>query len=349
MRLNLILAFLAVVLGVPCWLSYRVGNTDGFLDERAKLFPGFSGDLVQALEISRKKTAAQIQSMNLPPDQQFERMIFIRTRDGWRVGSPPKFQGLQLDDEKINQEILDHLATIPNDVTDRVPEDRLTDEFRAQQFLTEETATIIKCKRGTNPTDPLVASLFLGRSTRQGGVEQEDVNGYYVVRPDRLREVVLYEPPDGHVWFLPFEPTDWADREIHAFLLSEVDTFRFENAKGSAGFKRKGAGWEAIPEYCPEGVGVPRAALINNLLDPLRKVTAASFYRQKILSDEQEADIEITVVLKSGEEFQLWVKGDNPQNGERYAVSNRNSFRFGMTRQEVGQFEQDPKDLFDDK
>ena len=351
MRLNLILAVLAVVLGVPCWLSYRAGSAEGFLDERAKLFPGFSSQLIQAIEVSRKKTAEEIQSMNLPPDQQFERLIFVRTRDGWVLAHPPKFQQLQLDEAKINQDILDHLATIPNDVADRVPEDRLTDEFRTQQLLTEETATIIKCKTGLNPTDRVVASLHLGRTTRQGAPGEETVNGYYVVRPDRLREVVLYEPPDGNVWFLPFEPADWADHEIHAFLLSEVESFWFKSAlhDEGAGFRRKGGGWEAIPERCPEGVGLPRGSLVNGLLDPLRKVNAASFYRGAIDSDKDTVDLEISVTLKSGEEFKLWVKGENPQNGERYAVSNQNSFRFGLTRQEVSRFEVNPAELFDPK
>jgi hypothetical protein len=360
MRINIILAILAVALAVPCWITIDRESIEDFVDQNAVplLFPGFSSDLVSVVEIRRRLSEDIIKAQNLPPERQFEAIVFQRTGNGWVLLNNVEFGGLAMDPAAIDRDVLDHIASLRLDKGTLVPEENVDDVFRTEQQLTEETGFVIRCLRG--PTGPELAKLVLGKSTKRGGEGQEDVEGYYVCRPDRPRDVIVYEPKSG-MWNLSLRPTDWADKRIHEFLLSEVESFYFSNALGSAGFRKKkgsAAHWIPIADQCKQGdksldlkslgkVIQEGEGSVSELVSRFTVVRAEEFERQKVTTDDIGNEVEVRATLKDGTEFVLRVGREIPGKNGSAAVSSNHQFKFSIVSFHVDPFRrQDPKDLF---
>jgi hypothetical protein len=359
MRINIILAILAAVLVVPCWITIS-DDVEDFVDPNAVqlLFPGFSRELVSVIEIKRRKSQDVITAQNIPPEQQFESIVFQREGEGWSLLNDLNFSGLAIAPRLVDGDLLEHIASLTLDQDALVPAENVTDEFRKEQQLTEATGIIIRCLRG--PQGPELATLILGKSTTGGGADLKDVDGYYVCRPDRPREVVIYEPKD-RTWRVSLRPSDWADKKIHEFLLSEVESFYFLNALGSAGFKRKKGSadqWVPIADKCMQGsqkldlstlgeVIHKGERSVTELVNRFTSMTADEFKREKIAQDVNGNEVEVRATLKDGTEYVLRAGMETDMRASCLAISSNHRFQFYIADIYVGTFRrQDPKDLF---
>lgn len=347
MKINLILLLLSVVLGVPCYLTLESEEID--YRSRASipyLFPGFVPENVSIIQIQRRKSEEEIKAQNLQGAQQFEMLAFERQAAGWQLANT-QHKGLPVDDAAIDRNILDHLKEIRIDQETLVKQDA-TPEYQQENRLTPETGIVVQCKIG--PQGPDVATLVLGKSTRQGDKEGA-LDAYLVSRPDRPREVVLYEPKTRR-WQVSLRSSDWLDKRIHEFTMSNVESFYFKNAFGSAGFKKKpgsDATWIAIKEQCSvEKIDAVRQQEVTNLINRFTKVTAESYGRGKIEVDTVGAKIEVRVRLKTGEEYSVWIKAKSHDSNTRMCVSSERSFLFAWGDIWVDAFgDKNPRDLFD--
>lgn len=350
MKTNIILTVIALGLAYPCWRTFDAERVEDFrnYEEIPLLFPGFSPSLVRFIQLERKKPEEQL--ANLPPDQHFDRLVFERIDTGWVLRNSAQFDGLELDPDLIDRDILDHISALRLDKETVVPEEQVDEQFRTENQLTKETGIFITCLR--DPQTRIV-ELILGKSTKQGKTG-EAIHGYYVRDANKSKEVVLYEPPNRY-WDLKLRESDWAKKKIHQFLMSDVATFYLRNAMGSAGFKRKAGSeqtWEPIPEQCPKDVGAVRQGEVSNLVPHFLSVEAQSFKRVKIEADKAKdgVRVEVRATLRSGEEYVLWIGREVPGQPESFAVSNVNRFQFGMANFHITPFrDQNPAKLFDPK
>lgn len=360
MKINLILSILALILAIPCWVTITAEAVEDFVDSSdiPMMFPGFSADPVQIIEIRKRKDEDLIKAQNIPEDQQFDVMAFQRSADGWVLVTGAK-RGLKVDAALIESNILDHVLDLRLDPDGMVPEDQVTPEFRMSHELTPETGITIRCfgqpaQQGAQP--PELAILVRGKTTKRSGGGRESISGYYVVNPNRPRDVVIYEPASED-WHLPLDESQWADKLVHEFLVGEVDTFYVKNALGSVGFKRSREGnWQPIAEQC-KAAGKPidlkkykhvKKDDVNQLLEHFKKVEAESFARQKIPADAGGTEVHVRAILKDGQEFSMYVSGNRDQAAQNFdAVATNHDFKFQISGFSVGGYQKmDPADMF---
>lgn len=347
MKTNLILFLLSLILGVPCYFTLRSEDIE-YRQAVPYLFPGFVPDNVTMLQIQRRKPEDMIKAQKIEGAEQFDVLVFQRTPGGWQLAMPNHVHsGMPVDSKAIDRNILDHIKQIRIDSQTLVKQDA-TPEYRKENELTPETGIIIQCKLG--PEGPDVATLVLGKSTKKSD-KQEELDGFLVCRPDRPREVILYEPVSKR-WDLSLRSSDWLDKSIHSFALSNVERFYYKNVFGSAGFKLKPGSqgtWIPIKEQCSiKKIDAPRQMEIRNLLVQFLRVNAESYGRGKIDIDMVGAKIEVRVKLKTGEEIAVWVKAAAHDAQHSMCVSSERKFLFAWSAFHVGAFEnKDPKDLFD--
>jgi len=360
MKTNLILVLLSLLLGVPCYLTLRAEEMD--YRSRASipyLFPGFVPSNVTIIQVHKRKSEEEIQAQSLEGPQQFEMLAFARQADGWVLANT-EYKGLPVQSSAIDRNILDHIKEIRIDKETLLKQDA-SPEYRQENQLTPETGIVVQCKIGAQGPD--VATLVRGKSTSEAGAEGS-LDGYLVSRPDRPREVVLYEPRNRR-WQLSLRSSDWLNKRIHEFTMSNVESFYYKNAFGSAGFRKKpgsDATWIAVKDQCrKEWVekGVPtqgpfgsidavRQQEVTNLISRFTKVTAENYGRGKIDVDTVGAKIEVRVKLKTGEEYSVWVKAKSHDTNTRMCVSSERAFLFAWGDIWVDAFgDKNPRDLFD--
>ena len=347
MRTNLILLLLSALLGVPCYLTLQAEEID--YRSRASiplLFPGFVPGNVSIIQIHRRKSEEEIQAQSLQGNQQFEMLAFERQADGWMLANT-EYKGLPVESRAIDRDILDHIKEIRIDTETLLKQDASA-EYRQENLLTPETGIVVQCKIG--PQGPDVATLVLGKSTSQ---EAKDgaLEGYLVSRPDRPREVVLYEPRNRR-WQLSLRSSDWLDKRIHEFTMSNVESFYYKNGFGSADFQKKpgsDATWIAVKDQCSvDKIEAVRQQEVTNLISRFTKVTAESYGRGKIDVDTVGAKIEVRVKLKTGEEYSVWIKAKSHDSNTRMCVSSERNFLFAWGDIWVDAFgDKNPQDLFD--
>jgi hypothetical protein len=347
MKTNWILFAVGLLLWIPCYftlqseeMNYRARDSIPFL------FPGFVPDNVRLIQLQQRKSEEEIKAQNLQGAAQFEMLAFERGADGWLLANT-EYQGLPVRSGMIDRNILDHLKQIRIDAGTLIKQDA-TPEFLKLNQLTPETGIVVQCKLGRQGPD--VATLVLGKSTKQGDKTGE-LDGFLVSRPDRPREVVLYEPKTKR-WDISLRGTDWLDKRIHEFTMSNVESFYFRNAFGSAGFRKKpgsDATWVAIEKQCSlKKIDAIRQQEVTNLIDRFTTVTADSYGRGKIEVDTVGAKLEIRVKLKTGEEYSVWVKAKSHNSNARMCVSSERKFLFAWGDIWVDAFgDKDPRDLFD--
>ena len=252
MRLNLYLAILALALAWPCWATLEAERIEDYTSvaEIPKMFPGFNPDLVNVVRLRRRRPEDEITEQQLPPEQHFHELVFVRNPAGWVLVNHDKFSGLELQPDLIARDILEHVEAIRVDPETLVPAEKVTEEFRKLNNLTEETGTFIDCRRG--PQGPILAELILGVSTKLGRGDGAGIDAYFVRDKSHTKEVVLYEP-QGKYWQVSMQATDWAKKAIHRFLLSEVASFSYKNELGQASLTKKpgsDATWIADQANC---------------------------------------------------------------------------------------------------
>jgi hypothetical protein len=347
MKTNWILFVVGLVLSIPCYFTLQAEEmTYRSRDSIPYLFPGFVPENVRVIQLQQRKSEEEIKAQNLQGTAQFEMLAFERSADGWLLANT-EYQGLPVRSAMIDRNILDHVKEIRIDAETLVKQDA-TAEFLTSNQLTAETGIVVQCKLGRQGPD--VATLVLGRSTKQGD-QPGALDAFLVSRPDRPREVVLYEPK-GKRWGLSLRSSDWLDKRIHQFTMSNVESFYFRNAFGSAGFTKKpgsDATWVAIQKQCSvKKVDAIRQQEVTNLIDRFTKVTADSYGRGKIEVDTVGAKMEIRVKLKTGEEYSVWVKAKSHNSNARMCVSSERKFLFAWGDIWVDAFgDKDPRDLFD--
>jgi len=364
MRLDIILAVLALVLAVPCWLTIRSESVEDFIDPNAipMLFPGFSAAPVMFIEIARRRSEEQIEAQNLTAEQQFEGIAFQRRGDSWFLVRDGKLNGLKMDTALIERDVLEHVLDLRLDRDTLVPRENVDEEFRRANHLTVETGMTIIClgqPRAKNVRPPELAHLILGKTTKRGGAGAASIDGYYVCNPSHPREVVIYEPHSQR-WNVSIRPSDWSDKLIHEFLMAEVDTFVISNALGQMGFKLNSAKrWEPIPEQFKAGdqpldlkiVGRLKNQLVGELFNTFATVRAVEFLRGKVPQDAVGAEVIVEAVLKDGTAYTLHVaRQRNADSNSSDAVASNHKFKFRVIDFDVASFRrQDPKDLFHPK
>jgi hypothetical protein len=343
---NLTLLCLAVVLGFPCYYVLKSDEMDVTLTrDIPRMFPGFVPENIGIIEIQRRKPQAEIEAEKLEGPQQYEGLMFTRTADGWALANTDK-AGLAVDPAAVDRDLLDHLVDIRIDRESLVSQEADA-EYLRERDLTPESGTVIQCKIG--PQGPIAATLILGKSTKKG--EQAGaIDAYHVARPDRPREVVLYEPAHKS-WHVSLRASDWVHKTIHAFSLSQVESFHYQNEFGSAGFKLKPGSeqtWVAVDaQTSVKDRGAVRQQEVSNLIQEFTKVTAESFGRGKIPIDQNGAKVEVHVRLKTGQEYSVWVQRREADSPNWWTASTESRFLFAWPQFRVSAFRKDPKELFD--
>jgi hypothetical protein len=358
MRTNLILLILALLLAIPTALTLAGEDTPTMaVEDFPPLLPGFNPDNVGVITLARKRPVPP--GAPQPQQPQLDQLVFFRSETGgWALGPHPLLQGLPIKENKVESEILDHLKAIRLD-RDALDTAQADPDYLAERHLTEDSALIVTCGRDLQ-NEPL-AEVFKGIRAEQLSKQPGAVQGYYVCRKDKPREVVVYDPSEP--WEPVMDANEWVDKVIYDILMGDVESFRIKNAYGTVGFKKKKgsqATWvkSDVPGEVPENVGAVRQMEVTNLLEQFRKVTAEDFEGpirnieqqiglEKIGLAPDKSRYEFRATLKDGQEYRLRAGHRVPNKPHHYAVTSNNDFVFTLRDFAVNPLNVEPKDLFD--
>lgn len=369
MSTNLMLVVLAAALAIPCWLTMQGEKMDvTSLASIPVMFPGFTPDKVATVELMKRKSKEELEAAaraagvpveKLPAEQQFEALVFQRAGEDWQLVNT-ELAGLKVPRARIDDAVLIHFRDIKTNEENKIGRG-VDEKFRGENGLTPETGTMLRCRAvPSGPQDPgrSLGELIVGGSTKRGKVgEAGAIDGFYVVRADKLNDVVLYEPKDKS-WHLPLRASEWVDTTVHSFLMSEVEAFYFRNAFGNAGFTKKPGStqtWVAVPEQCsPKNVGAVRQGKVTDLVNHFLVVKAERFdpKRPRVQADEvwNKGVVEVRCKLRSGEEHIIWVQKRNDDTADSWVFGTGCKFKFALSNFKVGPFRtQNPEELFDPK
>jgi len=359
MRINVILLIVAVVLAIPTWFTLRSEAAPVIeWEDFPRLFPGFNPDNVGIVTLGRRRPPAP----GAQPSQQpvFDELVFFRTETGWQLGPHPLLGGLPIKDGMVESQILDHLEAIRLDQEglDTASADK---EYLAQRHLIEDSALIITCRRDTQSKEAL-AELLKGTRSEELNKQPGAVQGYYVCRRDKPKEVVLYDPSTP--WEPLLDANEWIRKVIYDVLMGDVASFRIKNEHGTVAFKKKKgstATWvkdEAVKDQAAQNVGAPRQGEVTRLLEQFRKVTAEAFEGptqnveakvglEKVGLAPGKSKYELHMTLKDGQERWLRIGSQLPNQPTFYAVSSESDFVFTLRDYVARALAVEPQDLFD--
>ncbi|MEE9128340.1 MAG: DUF4340 domain-containing protein, partial [Planctomycetota bacterium] len=359
MRANLILLILAVLLGIPTvvTLSGEEAPMMG-LEDFPQLLPGFNPNAVNIVTLTRKRPAQP--GSPQPAQPQIDRLDFFRSdtsETGWVLGPHPHLQGLPIKDGMVESHILDHLKSIRLDQEALALADADQDDL-AERHLTEDSALLITCVRGVQAREAL-AELFKGIRAQDLNKEPGAVQGYFVCRKDKPKQVVLYDP--GDPWELILDANEWVTKVIYDILMGDVESFRIKNTLGELAFKKKKgsqATWEKGDAEAMKKLGAVRQGEVTRLLEQFRKVTAEAYEGPTRVVEERlgldkislapgKSKYEFQATLKDGREYWLRVGGQVPNSPHHYAVSSNSDFVFTIPGYAVRPLDVDASDLCD--
>lgn len=359
MRANLILLIVALLLAIPTWLTLGSEEAPTIeYEDFPALFEGFNPDNVGVVTVARRRPPPASAPQ---PEQQphFDELVFFRTETGWQLGPHPLLGGLPIKDGMVESMVLDHLQAIRLDpqALDTASADR---EYLAQRHLIEDSALIITCRRDLQ-SQPF-AELLKGTRSEELTKEPGAVQGYYVCRRDKPKEVVVYDPS------VPWEPlldaSEWVKKVIYDVLMGDVESFRVKNEHGTVAFKKKAgstATWvrdDSIQDQAAKDAGAVRQAPVTDLLEKFRKVTAVDFEGptrnieeklglEKIGLAPDKSRYEFHMALKDGQQRWLRIGQQRPNEPTFYAVCSESDFVFVLRDYEARGLAVDPQDLFD--
>ncbi len=360
MRTNVILLIVAVALTIPTWLTLQseaapVTKWEDF----EQLFPGFNPDNVGVVTVARRRPPPP-PSVPQPQQPGFDELVFFRTETGWRLGPHPLLGGLPIKDGMVESLVLDHLEAIRLDqeVLDTASADK---EYLAQRHLIEDSALIITCRRDLQSQEAL-AELLKGTRSEELNKQPGAVQGYYVCRRDKPKEVVLYDP--SQPWEPLLDANEWVRKVIYDVLMGDVESFRIKNEHGTVAFKKKKgstATWvqdETVKDQAAKNVGAVRQGEVTRLLEQFRKVTAEAFEGPTRNVEEKgglqgiglavdKSKYEFHMTLKDGQQRWLRIGHQLPNQPTFHAVCSDSDFVFTLRDYVARALSVDPQDLFD--
>ena len=356
MRANLILLILAVLLGIPTVLTLS-GEAAPTVDlgDFPQLLPGFNPDAVGVVSLIKKRPAPP--GAPQPAQPQIDRLDFFRSETGWVLGPHPHLQGLPIKDGMVESHILDHLKAIRLDKEALALANADQDDL-AERHLTEDSSLLITCIRDLQAREAL-AELFKGIRAQELNKEPGAVQGYFVCRKDKPKEVVLYDPSDP--WELILDANQWVKKVIYDILMGDVESFRIKNTFGELAFKKKKgsqATWEKGDAEAMKKLGAVRQGEVTRLLEQFRKVTAEDYEGPTRVVEERlgldkiglapgKSKYEFQATLKDGQEYWLRIGGQVPNSPHHYAVSSNSDFVFTIPGYAVRPLNVDASDLCD--
>lgn len=358
MRTNVILLIVAALLAFPTWLTLEAEAAPNWTswEDFPRLLPGFNPDNVGVVTLARKRPPPP---PGTPEQSPFKELVFFRTETGWQLGPHPHLGGLPIKDGMVESQVLDQLKAIRLDreALDTAEADR---DYRAERHLTDDSALIITCRRDLQ-SEPL-AEVFKGARSEELSKDPDAVQGYYVCRRDKPREVVVYELSEP--WEPILDANQWVKKEIYDVLMGDVEAFRVKNEFGTVAFKKKAgttATWvqdETIEDQAVKDTGAVRQGEVTRLLEQFRKVTVEAFEGptrnieeqiglEKINLAPDKSRYEFHMTLKDGQQRWLRVGQQLPNQPSFYAVASESDFVFTVRDYVARALAVEPRDLFD--
>ncbi|MCB9878376.1 MAG: DUF4340 domain-containing protein [Planctomycetes bacterium] len=365
-RRNLLLLIVALVLAVPTVLRLRA-EADEFVDvgRIPLMFDGFTADNVARILLARPKAEQPEPPTGVdqtqPKHVAYDFLALQHDERGWSVApipgqAPGDLVGAPVSKALVESDLLQHLASIPDDEGALAQPDATDDQLK-EFGLDDAHAYVI---RATNAANTVVAELLVGRDSGVGQVGTEAVRGVFV-RKGGSRDVVLYEWQKP--WRRDVTADGWLDRTVFRLDPTKVRRLSLRNASTGARpivFERPGnqASWRlATPR---DDLGAVRQAEIEAIVQQrLSYVTVQRYVRPLSRAGDMAAlglfppQVEVVLtVVDGGEEraIELAVGERVPDGNEFYLTCSESQFLMTWPASTAVAFELDvERRLFDPK
>ena len=357
LRMNLVLAAIAVVLAIPTWWTLRHDRvTFVDVDDVPLLFRGFTPEHVTTVTVSR---AARDPNGAAVRDDQgqlvTDEIRLVRTdvddRSRWALGGEDPLAGVAVDGAKVQDRVLAHLAAIRR-AGDALVEEGAAPDSLERYGLDEASATRIRC---FDPSGNVVADLFRGDDASRGRVGEDVVRGYFVRAADST-DVLLYEES---YWVIDVERAAWVEKRVLPFALDRAVEVTLKNPKGTMTVvcpDLQAERWEA--RRAPDGVGPVRNTEVRALLQSLAGLRVEQFVealpadpdlRRQLLAEHglDEPRVTAEVVVDDGARFRLEVGGKVAGQNTYWALAEGVPFLVWIGDWVLGPFERNPRAFFD--